>query len=72
MIDFCGHISYSIILIGIILLSHKKRVGWLVCTAGQLGWIITGIVINMTSIWTWSIVFALWNVYGYWNWKYRK
>lgn len=72
MTDILGHIFYVILLCGVILLSRKKRIGWLVCIVAQIGWLALGVVMEITSIWAWSGVFVVWDGYGYWNWKHGK
>jgi nicotinamide riboside transporter PnuC len=69
MIDFIGHISYLFLTIGIYLLSKHNKLGWIFSSVCQLGWIFIGFWINMTSLWTWAMLFLLMNLYGYFKWS---
>lgn len=71
MIDFLGHIFYSCVLIGTVLIGWKNKWGWLVRGAGEAGWIGIGFALDLSSIWLWGFAFLameLWN-FGVWHYE---
>lgn len=68
-IDLYGHFSYLFILVGMVLLSHRHSIGFVLRFIGELGWVTIGIVLGMTSIWSWGILFMLNDLYGFTKWK---
>lgn len=68
MLDVIGHIGYLIIFIGLILLGYKKRSGWLFRFVGDTVVIYLGIVLHLTSIWMWGIVFGVIDLTNFYKW----
>ena len=67
-IDLLGHLFYATILIGMIGVSWKSRYGWAFRFAGELGWVWIGIVLDLSSIYSWGIIFMMVDLYSYWSW----
>jgi len=70
--DIWGHIFYANILIGTILLTKKKKIGWATRVIGDIGWAVIGYFIGMYSIMIWSSIFALNDFRGYLMWKWSE
>jgi len=70
--DTYGHLFYIFILIGTILLTKKKKYGWITRVVGDVGWVGIGYFIGMWSIVFWSGVFALNDFRGYLIWKWSE
>lgn len=69
MIDLFGHIAYFLLFVGLIFLSFKKQIGWILRLTGELTWIILGFKLNLSSIVIWGIIFISIDIYGYWKWR---
>lgn len=69
ILDLLGHFFYMFIFGGLLLLSKKNRLGWIVRLVGELGWAGIGIYMGMTSIWLWAIPFIYIDIKGYLYWK---
>ena len=67
--DVLGHIGYVFIALGMILLAKKSIWGWVCRWIGQLTWLVIGIVIGMSSIWSWGLVFLFIEAYGFYSWR---
>ncbi len=67
--DILGHLFYFWIITGTILVTKKKKVGWIFRVAGDIGWATVGVMTGMTSIWFWSTMFAINDARGYWLWR---
>ena len=70
--DLFGHIFYIFILIGTILLTKKNKNGWLCRIIGDIGWVIVGYFLGLSSIIFWSSIFALNEIKGYLTWKWSE
>ena len=69
MIDLIGHVSYAVMLAGLVLIGRGSAAGWLLRFISELAWVVIGFVIGMTSIWVWGLVFASIDYYNYSKWK---
>ncbi len=69
MLDFFGHIGYFLLVIGQLCLTKKYIVGWILRFCGELTWTIIGLIMNMSSIWIWGIIFMFVDLKGFINWK---
>ena len=67
--DLIGHLFYAIILAGNRFLARQSIIGWPLRFVGEFGWVAIGFYIGMTSIWTWGLIFAGYDLYGYYSWK---
>ena len=72
LLNWIGHVSYVFILVGMILLTKQKTVGWILRFIGESGWIVIGLVMGMSSIWFWSIIFCIVDMIGYRSWKNKQ
>lgn len=72
LLDIAGHIAYIFVLFGLWLLTKKSKWGFVSRFIGELGWVIIGIIMGMTSIWTWGLAFMTVDVVGYWRWREEK
>lgn len=68
-LDIFGHIFYAFLLVGMILLARKSKWGWACRFVGEFGWVIIGVIIGMSSIWSWGIVFMCIDFYGFMRWR---
>jgi len=68
-IDILGHIGYAFIFIGLVLLTHKNRFGWICRLLGETLWIGIGFSLGMTSIWIWGTIFVCVDAAGWMKWK---
>lgn len=69
MLDLMGHMFYLCILVGMLLLSKKIRYGWILRFWGELGWVIIGISMGMSSIYIWGLIFMGIDLYGFLRWS---
>lgn len=67
--DAFGHIAYLFIIAGMIHLTLKLRIGWIMRLIGELMWVVLGFLMGYTSIWLWGSVFVLIDLYGFIKWK---
>lgn len=68
-VDILGHIAYIFILVGMILLTQKYAFGFAFRFLGELGWVLIGFYLGLSSIWFWGILFMVTDSYGFWNWN---
>ena len=68
-LDTLGHFAYLWILIGMVLLTGKHSIGWLIRLVGELLWVGIGILMGMSSIWFWGIVFMSIDLHGWLKWR---
>jgi len=71
LIDLAGHVFYAMIGLGLVCLALKKTVGWPLRLAGEAGWLVLGILLGLTSIWIWGILFCVMDLVGWWKWRQR-
>jgi len=69
MIDILGHLFYISIFIGMLLLKQKSRAGWLFRLVGEIGWVILGFKLGLTSVWIWGIIFAVVDIAAFIKWN---
>ena len=67
--DLLGHVSYAFIALGMLLLAKKNILGWVSRFTGEAGWLIVGWAIDMSSIWSWGLLFLFIEVYGFYSWR---
>ncbi|KKL73901.1 hypothetical protein LCGC14_2070240 [marine sediment metagenome] len=71
--DMLGHIGYFFVALGMLLLAKKSIWGWVSRFIGEATWLVVGVWIGMSSIWTWGIIFLFIEIYGFRSWyKDRK
>jgi hypothetical protein len=68
ILDVLGHISYSFIALGMLLLAKKSILGWISRFIGEAGWLLIGFVLEMSSIWSWGLLFLCIEIFGFWSW----
>jgi hypothetical protein len=67
-LDFLGHIAYFLIFVGVFLLTREMQAGWVFRFLGDVGWVLIGFKLRMSSIVLWGSGFAILDVLGYLNW----
>ena len=67
-LDLAGHGAYTAVALGMFLLARRNHLGWLARVVGDTTWIVIGLMMGMTCIWTWGIYFAVNDVYGWRKW----
>jgi len=72
IVDILGHLCYIAMIIGTILIALRRRAGWLFEAAGAAGLILVGLMLGMTSIWIWNVVFVVGYSYGWLRWKNKR
>ena len=70
--DLIGHLAYITILLGTRLLHKKNLHGWLFRVAGDIIWAILGLYLGLSSVWFWSSIFAINDMWGFMSWKRTK
>jgi hypothetical protein len=69
VIDAFGHIAYSLIGAGMVMLARNNPVGWLVRLAGEFIWVVLGFFLGLSSVWLWGIVFMAIDTVGFYKWR---
>jgi hypothetical protein len=69
MIDLVGHIGYALIFFGTIIVGRRNKIGWILRFLGESIWLCLGIVLQLTSIYIWGIVFIFLEVFNYMKWR---
>ena len=59
MIDILGHAAYAVLMTGTWFAAKGWASGWLLRMLGDMGWLLLGLQMEMTSIIFWSAVFFL-------------
>ena len=67
-IDACGHVAYLFLAVGMLLISQKNKWGWICRLSGEAAWVGIGIVMGMTSIWMWGLLFMCIDINGFYDW----
>ena len=67
-IDVCGHVAYLFLVAGMVLLTRKNLWGWACRFIGEIGWVVIGFIMGMTSIWLWGLVFMCIDIKGFYEW----
>ncbi len=67
-LDRLGHVAYTFILIGVLLIGQKIIWGWMAYVAGNLLWAWLGRQLRLHSVVLWSTVFIGTSIYGLWSW----
>lgn len=70
-LDVAGHLFYSFIALGMLLLALKSKWGWVFRFMGEAGWLWLGYMMSMSSIWSWGILFICMDTYGLWLWNHK-
>ena len=72
LLDILGHGFYFSLGLGMFLLARKKIYGWCFRFVGEVGWVVLGVYLNMSSIVLWGAIFACMDLYGFWSWYTKK
>lgn len=67
--DFFGHVFYAFLAIGTWFLGKRDINGWRLRMFGNVGWIVLGVMMGMSSIWIWEIIFLILAYKAYLEWK---
>ncbi len=68
-IDMMGHLGYCFIALGMYFIAQKSAWGFALRFTGEVIWLIVGLLLNMSSIWTWGILFLFIDGYGFFKWR---
>ena len=71
-LDFFGHFGYFFLLMGLLFIGAKERVGWFFRLFGEMIWIGIGLAMGMTSIWMWGLIFMAVDVYNFEKWRNER
>ena len=71
-LDLAGHIFYIFLACGVYLLSKKDINGWLYRLVGETGWVALGLIMGMTSIWIWGLIFMVIDIRGFLEWRKKE
>lgn len=63
--DLAGHASYVLLASGLFLISRGHKIGWLLRAFGEIGWLVIGFVLGMSSIWGWGLAFVALDLNAY-------
>ncbi len=66
--DVIGHFGYFFIALGMFLLAKKNILGWVSRFIGELTWLGLGVWMEMSSIWSWGLLFLFIEIYGFRSW----
>lgn len=69
LIDILGWISNLGFIIGAYLIAKKRVEGFYALALANFGYLIVGIISQITSLWGISVYLLMVNFYGIWNWK---
>ncbi len=54
-------------IVGMGMLALGLPLGWAPRLAGEMTWVIVGLRMKMSSIWSWGAVFCCIDIYGLWR-----
>lgn len=62
------------VLAGILLVIVKKRLGFILCSAGNVAWLVSELRNEVVDFWflITCVIFTLINIYGWFRWKGQK
>lgn len=72
MIDFIGHLAYVALVLGTWLVGKRLTAGWILRASGSATWAVLGVLMAVSSIWFWSVVFLATDVLGFYRWKRKQ
>ena len=67
-LDIAGHFGYAFIALGMFLIAHKSAWGFASRFTGEVIWLVVGWLMQMSSIWTWGVLFLVIDAYGFIKW----
>ena len=70
--DAWGHAGYLLIFAGMFLLGRKAKLGWVSRFLGDGIWCGVGMVLGMTSIWLWGLLFMFNDVMSFRRWSKKE
>lgn len=68
MVDLVGYFANIFYVLGVILLAHKNKLGFVCCFIANSSYIVVGILSNLSSIIVISVILDILNVYSYIKW----
>ena len=63
-LDAFGHVGYTILAVGMLLIANGNALGWLFRLVGEFIWLVIGVCLNMSSMWIWGGVFLVIDLFG--------
>jgi len=70
--DFLGHVAYVLVATGMAFLARQNALGWVFRFSGEAIWVGVGLRMDMSSIWTWGIVFMVIDIIGFRAWRQER
>lgn len=71
-IDMMGHVGYAFIALGMYFIAQKSAWGFALRFTGEVIWLVVGLLLSMSSIWTWGLLFLFIDGYGFVKWRREK
>lgn len=71
-LDLLGHVGHGFIALGMFLVYKKSAWGWASRFTGESIWMILGLMMGMTSIWSWGMGFMILDVVAFRKWREDK
>lgn len=70
--NLIGWVGNLFFFMGSMLLSHKKRTGWVCEFLGNFCYVLQGVMLKTNSLWAISIFLCLVNCYGIYQWRKKE
>ena len=68
-IDMLGHIGYLSIAVGMYLVTLKNSWGFAFRFFGEVVWLVIGLLLGMSSLLIWGVIFMGIDIYGFVKWR---
>ena len=69
MVDVLGHIGYASIALGMYLVTLKNSWGFAFRFVGEVIWLVIGLLLGMSSLLIWGVIFMGIDIYGFVKWR---
>ena len=68
-VDVLGHIGYFSIAVGMYLVTLKNLWGFAFRFVGEVIWLVIGLLLGMSSLLIWGVIFMGIDIYGFVKWR---
>ena len=68
-IDMLGHIGYLSIAVGMYIITLKNLWGFAFRFIGEVVWLVIGLMLGMSSLLVWGVIFMGIDIYGFMKWR---